>query len=59
MSQRGSGGSKQKLDRALLCVPYAIAAGGGEYTQSILCPPHGSLKAVFTLVARTLTPQNH
>ena len=37
----------------LLALRYRY--GGFEYTQSILCPPHYSLKVVFAMVASILS----
>jgi hypothetical protein len=53
MSKRESGGASGSWAEPYFACPK-LRYGGFEYTQSILCPPHDSLKAVFAMVASIL-----
>ena len=55
MSKRGSGGASGSRAEPYFACP-TLRYGGFEYTQSILCHPHYSLKAVFAVVASILCP---
>jgi hypothetical protein len=58
MSKRGSGGASGSWAEPYFACRMRCKRGF-EYTQSILCPPHDSLKAVFAISQVILLTKTH